>query len=222
MRLLLVLDIRGCCVKKGMTHMTCVDKMCDPTRTDFTEIPDLMVCAPWANITFSCLANKIDHSSCCEARGIPQPCMPFCSGRVTTITFALFRCLQYMSEYGSCLMEGYGVLPDAPSRIKIPFFDKHFAVIEWQKPKRQLQSVTGYHIHLRKSGSGDKYKVYEKENPPFIAEGLDAGSSYEVFVEAANTHGKSYPSNRLVFSTRREVIEQFPNKNTLSNFSNVY
>lgn len=84
-------DIRSCCIKNGMTHHTCVDKMCDPRKTDRTEITDLMVCAPWANITFSCLANKMDHTPCCLARGIPKTCLSFCSGNVTTITFSLFR-----------------------------------------------------------------------------------------------------------------------------------
>lgn len=91
-------DVRGCCMKNGMTHLSCVDKMCDPKKTDSTEIPDLMVCATWANITFSCLANKIDHTPCCRNRGIPAACMPFCSGKVTNITFALFRYIKYTTK----------------------------------------------------------------------------------------------------------------------------
>lgn len=83
--------MRGCCVKNGMTHHTCLDRMCDPKKADFTEIPDLMVCAPWANITFSCLANRIDHTPCCRARGMPDACLSFCSGNVTSITFNLFK-----------------------------------------------------------------------------------------------------------------------------------
>lgn len=84
-------DIRSCCMKNGMTHNTCIDKMCEPRRTDSMQITDLMVCAPWANVTFSCMANKIDHTQCCKDRLIPQSCLPFCSGNVTTITFSLFR-----------------------------------------------------------------------------------------------------------------------------------
>lgn len=38
-----VLDIRSCCIRNGMTHRNCVDKMCDPKKTDSTQIPDLMV-----------------------------------------------------------------------------------------------------------------------------------------------------------------------------------
>lgn len=101
-------DVRGCCMSHGITHRTCLDKMCDPTKADFTEVPDLMVCAPWANITFSCLANNIDHTPCCRSRGIPDNCLSFCDGSVKSIDFSLFKCLQYMSDYSSCLLQGYG------------------------------------------------------------------------------------------------------------------
>lgn len=84
-------DIRGCCISSGMTHRNCVDRLCDPKKADFTQIPDLMVCAPWANISYACLANKIDHSPCCRSRGIPDNCLQFCSGNVTAINVASFR-----------------------------------------------------------------------------------------------------------------------------------
>lgn len=84
-------DVRGCCVSHGITHRLCLDKMCDPINADFTEVPDLMVCAPWANITFSCLANNIDHTPCCKSRGMPDVCLPFCDGTVKTINFNSFK-----------------------------------------------------------------------------------------------------------------------------------
>jgi hypothetical protein len=84
-------DVRGCCVSHGITHHTCLDKLCDPVNADFTEVPDLMVCAPWANITFSCLANNIDHTPCCKNRGLPEVCLPFCDGTVKTINFNSFK-----------------------------------------------------------------------------------------------------------------------------------
>lgn len=84
-------DVKGCCMSHGITHRTCLDKMCDPINADFTEVPDLMVCAPWANITFSCLANNIDHTPCCKSRGLPDVCLSFCDGTVKTINFNLFK-----------------------------------------------------------------------------------------------------------------------------------
>lgn len=84
-------DVRGCCMKHGMTHTTCLNRMCDAKKADFNEIADLMVCAPWANISFRCLVNNINHTPCCIARGIPIDCLAFCAGNVTDVTFNSFK-----------------------------------------------------------------------------------------------------------------------------------
>ncbi|XP_049544577.1 Ig-like and fibronectin type-III domain-containing protein 1 [Anopheles darlingi] len=198
-------DVRGCCMKKGITHRTCLDKMCDPVKADFTEVPDLMVCAPWANITFACLANNIDHTPCCKSRGIPEGCLSFCSGTVKAINFNYFKCLQYMSEYSSCLLQGYGVLSGPPSKLKAPLIASHFVVLEWKPPKILPDTVTAYHLHFRKLGSGEDYTVMEKDQAPVIVEDLEAGTYYEAFVVAVNAHGKGGPSPRLVFQTKRDA-----------------
>lgn len=195
-------DVRGCCLQKGMTHRTCLDKMCDPKRADFTEIPDLMMCAPWANITFACLANSIDHSPCCKSRGIPDSCLPFCSGTVKALNFNYFKCLQYMSEYSSCLLQGYGVLAGPPARLKSSLIADHFAILEWSPPKTLPDTVTSYHLHYRKLGSDDQYSVIEKDRPPMILEDLESATYYEAFLVAINAHGKGGPSPRLVFQTK--------------------
>lgn len=114
-----ITDVKGCCIRNGMTHRSCMEKMCDPKKVDLAQIPDLMVCAPWANTTFFCLANpypaqnknnsekanvkitasvKLDHTSCCRSRGIPEGCMSFCSGNVSTLTFMLFRYVNSIEE----------------------------------------------------------------------------------------------------------------------------
>lgn len=206
-------DVRGCCIRSGMTHRTCIDKMCDPKRADFTEVPDLMVCAPWANITFGCLANNMDHTPCCKSRGIPETCLQFCAGNVKTINYNLFKCLQYMSEYSSCLLQGYGVLAGPPSRLKATVIQSHFTILEWYPPKILPDTVTSYHLHYRKLGSGDEYAVVEKNHPPMILEDLEAFTYYEAFLVALNAHGKGGPSPRLVFQTPNEIEKD---QNTIS------
>ncbi|EAA05182.4 AGAP011355-PA [Anopheles gambiae str. PEST] len=201
-------DVRGCCMKKGITHRTCLEKMCDPVKADFTEVPDLMVCAPWANITFACLANNIDHTPCCKSRGIPEGCLSFCSGTVKAINFNYFKCLQYMSEYSSCLLQGYGVLSGPPSKLKAPLIASHFVVLEWKPPKILPDTVTAYHLHYRRLGSGEEYSVLEKDQAPVIVEDLEAATYYEAFVVAVNAHGKGGPSPRLVFQTKRDVAAE--------------
>lgn len=110
-----------------------------------------------------------------------------------------------MSDYSSCLLQGYGVLAGPPSRVKVPMVTAHFAIIEWQPPKILSDTVTSYHVFLRRLGSGDEYSVQEKDRAPIVLEGLVANAFYEVYVVAVNAHGKGGSSPRLVFHTKREV-----------------
>lgn len=84
-------DTKKCCIEKGITHTNCVDKLCNPLLADTAAVTDLMICAPWATDTFSCLANGIDHTPCCKARGLPNVCQELCTGNVSYIDFNFFR-----------------------------------------------------------------------------------------------------------------------------------
>lgn len=44
-------DIKGCCRKSGVTINRCIDIMCDPVRADETTLTDIMICAPYANVS---------------------------------------------------------------------------------------------------------------------------------------------------------------------------
>lgn len=110
-----------------------------------------------------------------------------------------------MSDYSSCLLQGYGVLPGQPSRVKAPLVSSHFAILEWNPPKILPDTVTSYHVSIRKLGSGDDYEVIEKDHPPLIMEGLDSATYYEAYVVAVNAHGKGGPSPRIVFRTKHDV-----------------
>ncbi|XP_067642607.1 Ig-like and fibronectin type-III domain-containing protein 1 isoform X2 [Eurosta solidaginis] len=200
-------NIRSCCELKGMTHRMCLDKMCDPQKTDLATLPDFMVCAPWSNITFTCLANSMDHTPCCRARGIPAVCFPLCSGKISTLDFSLFKCLRFMSEYSSCLFQGYGVLADPPSMIRTVAKADTFIIVDWDKPKRLADTVTTYHVKFRRLGEGDDYLTVVKKNPPLILEGLEPEVYYEFYVVSVNQYGKSEPSPRLITRTQpAEVI----------------
>ncbi|XP_058985320.1 Ig-like and fibronectin type-III domain-containing protein 2 [Musca domestica] len=198
-------DIRSCCESKGMTHRMCLDKMCDPQKTDLATLPDFMVCAPWSNITFSCLANNIDHTPCCRARGIPSACFPLCSGKVSTLDFNLFKCLRFMSEFSSCLFQGYGVLADPPTKLRTVAKKDTFLILDWNKPKRLADTITTFHVKFRRLGVGDDYSTVVKKNPPLILEGLEPEVYYEFYVVSINAYGKSEPSPRLI--TRTKPIE---------------
>lgn len=55
------------------------------------QVTDLMICAPWAGVTFGCLANGMDHTPCCRSRGLPESCLPLCSGNITSLDFNHFK-----------------------------------------------------------------------------------------------------------------------------------
>lgn len=116
-----------------------------------------------------------------------------------------------MSEYSSCLLQGYGVLAGAPSRVKAPLIASRFAIIEWNAPKILPETVTSYNVHLRRMNTDDEFAssftVMEKDHPPIILEDLDSNTFYEAFVVAVNAHGNGPPSTRLVFKTKPQVSE---------------
>lgn len=68
-----------------------MEKLCDPSLSDIAEVTDLMICAPWAAPTFSCLTNGVDHTACCQARGLPDLCQKLCTGNITQLDFSYFR-----------------------------------------------------------------------------------------------------------------------------------
>lgn len=67
-----------------------------------------------------------------------------------------------MSDYSSCLLQGYGVLPSAPTKLRASLISSNYAILEWKHPKVLADTVRTYHLNLRKLGSGDEYTVTEK------------------------------------------------------------
>ncbi|KAL3272723.1 hypothetical protein HHI36_014185 [Cryptolaemus montrouzieri] len=202
-------DIKTCCRNKGISHLNCINKLCDPTETDSVEITDLMICAPWASDTFSCLTRGIDHTPCCKERGLPELCQQLCTGNVSSIDFSYFKCLRYMSEYTNCLLQGYGVLPSAPTGVYITNIESEFAIFHWGQPKTLGDTVGGYRVHTRKYENEDsEYNTYMVNHSPYVLEGLESNTDYEVYVEAVNIHGVGTPSTRITFRTESKVIEE--------------
>ncbi|KAK6628150.1 hypothetical protein RUM43_001962 [Polyplax serrata] len=201
-------DIRACCVEKGVTHMVCLDKLCDPMPSDIAAVTDLMICAPWAATTFSCLTNGIDLSPCCKARGLPDACLVLCTGNVTQIDFSYFKCLKYMNDFSSCLFQSYGVLPGEPVGLSISNVNSDFAIIHWEPPKTLADTVLYYNLHYRLLATYDNdYKAVPKVYSPYVLEKLESNAEYEVYVEAVNVHGVSNPSSRILFRTKSKLVE---------------
>ncbi|XP_045774641.1 Ig-like and fibronectin type-III domain-containing protein 2 isoform X1 [Maniola jurtina] len=203
-------DVRGCCVAGGVNHYGCVSKLCDPTKTSeiVLQVTDLMICAPWAGVTFGCLANGLDHTPCCQSRGLPDSCLPLCSGNITTLDFNHFKCLRYMTAYTNCLLQGYGVLPGPPSRLHLTNIDTDYAVVHWAPPAALADTVQYYNLHFKSLSSEEDYRTLDKLQSPYILEDLESNTDYEIYVEAVNEHGVGEASPRLIFRTQSQIIEE--------------
>ncbi|XP_019771440.1 Ig-like and fibronectin type-III domain-containing protein 2 isoform X3 [Dendroctonus ponderosae] len=207
-------DIKSCCSNKGIAHKTCLSKLCDPIEAERVEITDLMICAPWAPDTFGCLTNGIDHTPCCKERGLPDICQQLCTGNVSSLDFNYFKCLRYMGEYTNCLLQGYGVLPSAPTQVHITNVESEFALLHWSPPKKLGETVLSYNVHIRPVNSEEddddeepEYKIIPHARSIWVLEGLQSVTDYEVYVEAVNVHGVGNPSPRLTFRTGSKIEE---------------
>lgn len=201
-------DIRSCCIKNGVSHMVCLDKLCNPVQSDIAVVTDLMICAPWAASTFSCLTNGIDLSPCCKSRGLPDACQVLCTGNVTQIDFSYFECLKYMSDFSSCLFKSYGVLPSEPVGLRVSNLNSDFVILHWKPSKTLGDTILYYNIHYRLLATYDnEYKVITKVHSPYVLEKLQSNAEYEVYIEAVNSHGVGDPSSRILFRTKSKLVE---------------
>jgi len=111
-----------------------------------------------------------------------------------------------MSDYTNCLLQGYGVLPSAPTKVHISNIDVDFAIIHWDIPNTLADTVQYYNVYYRKMATYDnEYRTIHKVHSPFILEHLSSDTDYEVFIEAVNSHGVGEPSVRVVFRTGSKV-----------------
>ncbi|KAG9508936.1 Ig-like and fibronectin type-III domain-containing protein 2, partial [Fragariocoptes setiger] len=145
-------DTRKCCQDRGVTLSRCLDTLCDPVEADKASIADLMICAPWSNVTFGCLASGQNHTACCQRRGVTPFCQSMCAGDVRRVDYRHFRCLTHMSSYANCILESHHVLPAPPRNFTVGPITSTWAVLNWQPPPATHQmsrSIQGYRIFWR-------------------------------------------------------------------------
>lgn len=130
---------------------------------------------------------------------------------LSVIQLCVLRCLRYMGEYTNCLLQGYGVLPSAPTHVHVRAIGTDYAILYWSTPRTLGDTVTYYNLHYRKyplsEDDLDEYTSIAKVQSPYILEGLQSDADYEFYVEAVNTHGVGEPSSRLTFKTESKVSQ---------------
>lgn len=188
-----------------------------------------MICAPWSNITFSCLSSRVNHTDCCKSRGVSPFCLSMCAGDIKRVDYRHFRCLTHMSTYTNCILESHNVLPSAPLNFTVGPITHTWAVLNWQPPRKHARSLQGYRIFWRRvepsampaNGTSSKalalmgdtsptpgdaqsmfyYSSAEAATNPYLLDALQPETVYETFVVAVNKYGQSESSVRFIFQT---------------------
>ena len=72
--LTVTLSDAGCCIASNVTNPQCVQMFCNPAALPSVSLSDMVTCAPWATLMFTCLTDNRDHRPCCASRGLPEVC----------------------------------------------------------------------------------------------------------------------------------------------------
>jgi hypothetical protein len=68
---------------------------------------------------------------------------------VTDINFKYFRCLSFMPQLSTCMLEGYGVLPSAPLNFRFSNVDTTFGILHWDRPAKLANTVVDYKVNYQ-------------------------------------------------------------------------
>lgn len=196
-------NITKCCEDKGVPEGRCLKSLCDPADDEDTKLSDVLMCAPFVNITFECMAGGADHSQCCQQRGLPEICLDFCRGNITQLDYRHFVCLDHIDIYGNCLLEYYKVLPGAPEQFLVSMVQSNWAVVKWSPPSFLPETVLSYVLYWKEVAMDEiiEYNIVTDVKSPHLIDNLQPKTRYEVYVAARNAFGLSRGSVRAVFTT---------------------
>ncbi|XP_054711801.1 Ig-like and fibronectin type-III domain-containing protein 1 [Uloborus diversus] len=201
-------NITKCCEEKGVPEGKCLRSLCDPADDEDAKLSDVLMCAPYVNITFDCMAGGADHSQCCHQRGLPDICLDFCRGNVTQLDYRHFVCLDHIDIYGNCLLEYYKVLPGPPEQFLVTSVHSNWAILKWQPPSFLPETVLSYTLYWKEVVMDEitEYNVVNDIKSPYLLDNLNPKTRYEVYVAAKNSFGLSRGSVRAVFTTPPETV----------------
>ncbi|KAG8198461.1 hypothetical protein JTE90_022195 [Oedothorax gibbosus] len=199
-------NITRCCESKGVPEGKCLRSLCDPADDEDAKLSDVLMCAPYVNVTFECMSGGADHSQCCKQRGLPDVCLDFCRGNITQLDYRHFVCLDHIDIYGNCLLEYYKVLPGAPEQFIVSMVHARWAVLKWSPPTFLPESVLSYVLYWKEVATDEitEYNIVTDVKSPHLLDNLKPKIRYEVYVAARNAFGMSRGSVRAVFTTSPE------------------
>jgi hypothetical protein len=193
------------------------------TQTCSKEFPKLLRCG----------AGGRNHVKCCERRGIPQPCLGFCTGHVTEeLIVTAAACLPYVGNVIQCFEEGMnlnsliisiivgnnfefklgtGLIPGPIIELRATAITDDSVTLTWQPPvdSNAEQYVVHYSMidELASKAASTSFEMDQQLNvtkTQAVITNLKSKQLYNFFVLAVNDHGTSLPSSVITINITKE------------------
>ncbi|KAJ8318058.1 hypothetical protein KUTeg_003149 [Tegillarca granosa] len=188
--------VRQCCIRYQITG-DCLD-LCH------SEVDgDLLVnntekygkCLDHLEYYIACAANRKDHGTCCKKAGITEFCMPFCKGHLPDVTSAnIIECVTDAAKMIHCAEEGHSKIPSPPYQVLSKLKNDEIEV-SWSPPLENADKIDYYEVHYNYTGSPEPLEHTVSKNLLFYTfKDIHIQVSYQIWVIAANSFGKSHPA----------------------------
>lgn len=195
-----VYDRTACCKQQNVSS-DCLD-ICS-FSIDFDTMLRKPYCLPEFHKLMKCASDGSDHRHCCHSKGVPNDCINWCRGQPVEKTEIC--ALSQSREIIGCFHEGSKNLPSPPRNIVVRLTSKSSAMVFWEPPTKNPETVELYRVFWRPLGSKETMKNDTVETKLSL-NNLVGGTTYELVVKAGNSNGTSHLTEPLRFATADEVI----------------
>ncbi|PAV82926.1 hypothetical protein WR25_00953 [Diploscapter pachys] len=152
------------------------------------RVMKLSSCKQYATKLLKCASDTRDHSDCCVSQGIPQKCLPLCSG--DSLSDDNSDCSQYAVQIMGCHVRGHEKAPSAVKNAQFTIQGPGRIRIEWDDPHADGYLYHAVYYRVRDSDDSANYTKTNTNNN-FLDLNLDPEKEYDVAVVAANVRGHS-------------------------------
>uniref|UniRef100_A0A0N4ZHJ8 DB domain-containing protein n=1 Tax=Parastrongyloides trichosuri TaxID=131310 RepID=A0A0N4ZHJ8_PARTI len=103
--------LKGCCAQLKDADKECVEKFCDFSAISQANILNyLSTCTergPTVGQMWDCASTRIDHTKCCEKKGVSGKCLEYCSAHdgVPPNYLDYLFCVESFNEIRECFVE---------------------------------------------------------------------------------------------------------------------
>lgn len=199
-----IMDVTECCIERNVSS-SCQSVCSFSLDLDLLSMKP-STCLPEIGHMMNCASDGSDHRHCCSQSGVPSGCLDWCRGEPVSENEQSKLCaVEHLTSILSCFHKGKTTLPSPPQNVKVRPLNRTTAMVFWDMPKKNANSVELYRVFWRPLGSKETVKN-DTIQRKLLLTGLHSGTTYELVVKAGNANGTSQLTPPLKFLTADEFI----------------